>query len=53
MHKNLFFHLIVGFLIGILAEPDSTHEQFHRIPKTRDEDKCYDHTGRPQVSVIA
>ena len=53
MHKDLYLHLIVGSLIGIVAEPESKNDQFHSFPKTRDEDKCYDGTGRPQVSVIS
>lgn len=44
--------LCVGLLIGVFADPDPTDEQFHRIPKNRDEDKCYDDSGRAQVIEI-
>lgn len=51
MSGNLFF-LYAILLIGVFADPDPTDEQFHRIPKNRDEDKCYDNSGRAQVSEI-
>ncbi|XP_012279283.1 laminin subunit gamma-1 [Orussus abietinus] len=38
--------ILIG-LIGTQASQDSD-EQFNRIPKNRDEDKCYDDNGRPQ-----
>ncbi|XP_051161958.1 laminin subunit gamma-1 [Leptopilina boulardi] len=47
MSGNLFF-LYAILLIGVFADPDPTDEQFHRIPKNRDEDKCYDNSGRAQ-----
>lgn len=52
MHGSLFYLLIVGLHMGAFAEPDPTDEQFNRIPQNREEDKCYDVTGKPQVSVI-
>lgn len=48
MCASLFYFLIVGLLVGTFADPDPTDEHFQRISKNRDEDKCYDDTGRPQ-----
>lgn len=48
---GIFCFFYVGLLIiGVSADPDPTDEQFHKIPKNREEDKCYDNSGRAQVS---
>ncbi|XP_043463177.1 laminin subunit gamma-1 [Leptopilina heterotoma] len=45
---GIFFFFYLGLLIGVSADPDPTDEQFHKIPKNREEDKCYDNSGRAQ-----
>lgn len=40
--------LVAAAWCAACAEPDPAIE-FNRIPNLRDEDKCYDSNGRPQV----
>ena len=47
----LFLVLIASIGTESIAEPDGSDGQFNRINKNRDEVKCYDETGKPQVSV--
>lgn len=42
--------LLFGSAKLIAADPDPSEEFYHRIPQNRDEVKCYDESGRPQVS---
>ena len=42
--------LIAICLVTVFAEPESSPDELYsRFPKNRDEDKCYDDNGRPQV----
>lgn len=48
-HKKILI-LIAICLVAVFAEPDPLDELFYsRFSKNRDEDKCYDDNGRPQV----
>lgn len=46
------FFLLVAASCVVLADPeaDPSEELFNRLqPKNRNEDKCYDENGKPQV----
>lgn len=48
-HKKMLM-LIAICLVTVFAEPESSPDELYsRFPKNRDEDKCYDDNGRPQV----
>lgn len=46
-HKKMLM-LIPILLVAVFAEPDPD-DLYRGFPKYRDEDKCYDDSGKPQV----
>lgn len=47
-HKKMLM-LIPILLVAVFAEPDPSDDLYRGFPKYRDEDKCYDDSGKPQV----
>lgn len=50
MRRSAFIPLLVAasYFTLVLADPDPSEENFWNIPKIREDDKCYDDSGRPQ-----
>ncbi|XP_076636198.1 laminin subunit gamma-1 isoform X1 [Colletes latitarsis] len=46
-HKRMLI-LVAISLVVVLADPEPSDELYSRFQKNRDEDKCYDDTGKPQ-----
>lgn len=44
--------LIAISLVVVLADPEPSDELYSRFPKNREEDKCYDDNGKPQVCAL-
>lgn len=50
MFKSIIFLAAIAYSsLNVIAEPDPSEDNFRNIPKNREDDKCYDNAGRPQV----